>query len=51
MKVRKSVLHLVVFFVCTLNLFALNDVLLTDSAKKNGMTFYWDSLSETGTVA
>ena len=48
MKVRKSVLHLVVFFVCTFNLFALNDVLLTDSAKKNGMTFYWDSLSETG---
>lgn len=29
-------------------LFAANDISLMDSAKKQGITFYWDSLSETG---
>ena len=29
-------------------LFAVNDISLMDSAKKNGITFYWDSLAETG---
>ena len=48
MKVRKLALNFVLFFALSCKLFALNDVLLTESAKKNGMTFYWDSLSETG---
>ena len=30
------------------SLFAANDISLMDSSKKNGITFYWDSLAETG---
>lgn len=30
------------------SLFAANDLSLMDNAKKNGMTLYWDSLSESG---
>ena len=30
------------------SLFAVNDISLMDTAKKEGITFYWDSLSETG---
>lgn len=30
------------------SLFAANDISLMDSAKKEGITLYWDSLSETG---
>lgn len=32
----------------TQSLFAVNDISLMDTSKKNGITFYWDSLAETG---
>lgn len=39
---------IVSFFVTCLTVFAQNTVNLLDTAKKTGMTFYWDSLSESG---
>lgn len=45
MKKNKLILALLLI---SHSLFAANDQLLMDNAKKNGMTLYWDSLSESG---
>lgn len=37
-----------VLLLCSTFLFASNELPLMENAKKNGMTFYWDSLSESG---
>ena len=34
----------------TLPVFAVNDISLLDKSKNNGMTIYWDSLSESGMI-
>ncbi len=46
----KKALALVFLVLVSLgnSLFAANDISLMDSSKKNGITFYWDSLAETG---
>ena len=44
---KKHVLFITVFSIVSL-LFAVNDISLMDTAKKEGITLYWDSLSETG---
>ncbi len=46
----KKTLTLILLALVSLGntLFAANDISLMDSSKKNGITFYWDSLAETG---
>ena len=44
---KKHVLFIAIFSIVS-SLFAVNDILLMDTAKKEGITLYWDSLSETG---
>ena len=44
---KKNIL-LIMLFSLVSSLFAVNDISLMDTAKKEGITFYWDSLSETG---
>ena len=44
---KKNILVLVIFSL-VFSLFAVNDISLMDTAKKEGITLYWDSLSETG---
>ena len=44
---RKHVLFVAIFSIVS-SLFAVNDISLMDTAKKEGITLYWDSLSETG---
>ena len=48
---KKSILKqtfFIMIFSLISSLFAANDISLMDSAKKEGITLYWDSLSETG---
>ena len=47
---RKSPVSLIftLLFACGLPLFGANDISLMDNAKEKGITFYWDSLAETG---
>lgn len=44
---KKHILFFAIFSIVS-SLFAVNDISLMDTAKKEGITFYWDSLSETG---
>ena len=44
----KKYLLLVVILSLVSTLFAVNDISLMDKAKQEGITLYWDSLSETG---
>ena len=44
---KKHVLFIAIFSIVSV-LFAVNDISLMDTAKKEGITLYWDSLSETG---
>lgn len=44
---KKHIFFCVIFSIVS-SLFAVNDISLMDTAKKEGITFYWDSLSETG---
>ena len=44
---KKHVLFIAIFSIVS-SLFAVNDISLMDTAKKEGITLYWDSLSETG---
>ena len=44
---KKHVLFIAIFSILSA-LFAVNDISLMDTAKKEGITLYWDSLSETG---
>lgn len=44
---KKHVLFVAIFSIVSV-LFAVNDISLMDTAKKEGITLYWDSLSETG---
>ncbi len=46
--IKKTVGILYFLTLFCVNLFCQNSFSLIDSAKKNGATFYWDSLSETG---
>jgi len=48
MKNKKLFLTLTIFTLFISGLFAQNTILLAEKAKALGMTFYWDSLSETG---
>lgn len=48
MKKRRIVLKFIFSFIFVCRLFAAEEISLIDSAKTHGMTFYWDSLSETG---
>lgn len=48
MKNKKFGLTISIFLINCVFLFAANNLSLIDSAKENGMTFYWDSLSESG---
>lgn len=45
--ILKQTLFIMIFSLIS-SLFAANDISLMDSAKKEGITLYWDSLSETG---
>ncbi len=44
---KKHILFLAILSIVS-SLFAVNDISLMDTAKKEGITLYWDSLSETG---
>lgn len=44
----KKHIVLVMIFSIVSSLFAVNDISLMDKAKQEGITLYWDSLSETG---
>ena len=44
---KKHVLFVAIFSIVSV-LFAVNDISRMDTAKKEGITLYWDSLSETG---
>ena len=44
---KKNIILLVILSLVS-SLFAVNDISLMDKAKQEGITLYWDSLSETG---
>ena len=39
-----------IFLIFSAPIFAQNDISLLETAKKNGMSLYWDSLSESGII-
>lgn len=47
MKAKKISLIFILSLICNL-LFAMNDIALLEKSKTNGMSLYWDSLSECG---
>ncbi len=47
MKAKKISLLFILTLICNL-LFAINDIALLEKSKTNGMSLYWDSLSECG---
>lgn len=47
MKAKKNSLLFILSLICNL-LFAINDIALLEKSKTNGMSLYWDSLSECG---
>ena len=47
MKAKKIRLLFILSLICNL-LFAINDIALLEKSKTNGMSLYWDSLSECG---
>lgn len=47
MKAKKISLLFILSLICNL-LFAINDIALLEKSKTNGMSLYWDSLSECG---
>lgn len=47
MKAKKIILLFILSLICNL-LFAINDIALLEKSKTNGMSLYWDSLSECG---
>ena len=47
MKAKKIILLFILFLICNL-IFAINDIALLEKSKTNGMSLYWDSLSECG---
>lgn len=47
MKAKKICLLFILYLICNL-LFAINDIALLEKSKTNGMSLYWDSLSECG---
>ena len=49
MKLKRFALLVSLIFLTTAA-FAANDIDLLESTKKNGMTVYWDSLSESGMI-
>ncbi len=49
MKLKKIAL-LITSIILSSALFAANDIDLLETGKKNGMTIYWDSLSESGMI-
>ena len=50
MKTVKRFFSILIFLIFTLPIFAQNELALLEVAKKNGMTLYWDSLSESGII-
>lgn len=46
--IKQKISFLIIFLFFTAGLFCQNSFLLIDSAKKAGITLYWDCLSETG---
>ena len=48
MKKLKLFLNLIIFFSFSIQGFAQNVNSLIESTRKSGITYYWDSLSETG---
>ena len=49
MRLRKIAAVISMIFLCA-SLFAANDIDLLEKGKKDGMTIYWDSLSESGMI-
>ena len=47
MKAKKISLLFILYLICNL-IFAINDIALLEKSKTNGMSLYWDSLSECG---
>lgn len=47
MKAKKIILLFILSLICNL-IFAINDIALLEKSKTNGMSLYWDSLSECG---
>ncbi len=47
MKAKKISLLFILSFICNF-IFAINDIALLEKSKTNGMSLYWDSLSECG---
>lgn len=47
MKAKKICLLFILSLICNL-IFAINDIALLEKSKTNGMSLYWDSLSECG---
>ena len=50
MKSINRFFSIIVFLIFTTPVFAANDISLLETAKKNGMSLYWDSLSESGII-
>ena len=48
MKIKHVFYSLLILIFFQISLFAENTFVLAEKAKSLGMTFYWDSLSETG---
>ena len=48
MKSINRYFSILVFLFFSIPVFAANDISLLETAKKNGMSLYWDSLSESG---
>ena len=47
MKAKKIIFLFILSLICNL-IFAINDIALLEKSKTNGMSLYWDSLSECG---
>ena len=47
MKAKKIILLFILSLICNF-IFAINDIALLEKSKTNGMSLYWDSLSECG---
>ena len=48
MNIKKRIAFVILLIFSIFNIYAKNTISLVDKAKKEGMTVYWDSLSETG---
>lgn len=50
MKIKKLIITFSIFLISLSAVFAANDISLLESSKTNGMSIYWDSLSESGMI-